>query len=150
MSLFCVLVEGRLTASPTTGHTRDGREFVQFPIVHRDRYRDHTGTWVDMKAMFFEVLCWGELASRARNLVRGDQVVVEAGQLLPYFNDSDLPVLKMHARNLSVSMRFTDAHAGLPVRQRRADLVVTADGERYAADAYPETVTDRELVHHTR
>jgi hypothetical protein len=150
MSLFTVVIEGRLTASPSTGTTRDGREFVQFPIVHKARYRDHTGTWQDAKAMFFDVLCWGELASRVRNLVRGDQVVVEAGQLLAYLNDSDLPALKMLARNVSVSMRFTDAHAGPAVRQRRGDLVVTADGERYAADAYPEAVTDRELVHHSR
>ena len=150
MSMFCVLVEGRLTASPTTGTTRDGREYVQFPIVHRDRYRDHTGKWQDAKAMFFEILCWGDLASRVRNLVRGDQVVVEAGQLLAYLNDSDLPALKMQARNVSVSMRFTEAHAGPPVRQRRGDLVVTADGEQYAADAYPEAVTDRELVHNDR
>lgn len=150
MSLFSVLVEGRLTASPTTGTTREGREFVQFPIVHKDRYRDHTGAWRDTRAMFFEVLCWGELASRVRNLVRGDQVVVEAGQLLPYLNDSDLPALKMQARNVSVSMRFTEAHAGPARQQRRGDLVVTADGERYAAEAYPDAVTDRELVHHAR
>lgn len=150
MSLFSVIVEGRLTASPTTGHTRDGREFVQFPIVYKDRYRDHTGKWQDTRAMFFEVLCWGELASRVRNLVRGDQVIVEAGQLLPYLNDSDMPALKMQARNVSVSMRFTEAHAGPVARQRRGDLVVTADGERYAADAYPEAVTDRELVHNAR
>ena len=150
MSLFTVLVEGRLTASPTTGTTRDGREFVQFPIVHKDRYRDHTGAWKDTRAQFFEVLCWGELGSRVRNLVRGDQVIVEAGQLLAYLNDSDLPVLKMQARNVSVSMRFAEAHAGPAKQQRRGDLVVTADGERYAADAYPETVTDRELVHNAR
>lgn len=148
MSLFNVVIEGRLTASPETGHTRDGREYVQFPLVHRDRYRDHTGKWVDTKAMFFEVLCWGELAQRVRNLTRGDQVVVEAGQLLPYTNNDDLPVLKMHARNVSVSMRFTDAHAGPQIRTRRGDIVTTADGEQYAADAYPEASTDRELVHH--
>ncbi|WP_306211073.1 single-stranded DNA-binding protein [Actinoplanes sp. RD1] len=150
MSMFSVLVEGRLTASPTAGATRDGREFVQFPIVHKDRYRDHTGAWRDSRAMFFEVLCWGELAARVRNLVRGDQVLVEAGQLLPYLNDSDLPALKMQARNVSVSMRFTEAHAGPAVRQRPGNVVVTADGERYAADVYPEAVTDRELVHHSR
>ena len=148
--LFTCVIEGRLTASPTTGHTREGREYVQFPLVHRDRYRDHTGRWVDTRAMFFEVLCWGDLAGRARNLTRGDNVVVEAGQLLPYCNDSDLPALKLHARNLAVSMRFADAHASAPTRARRGDIVVTPDGERYAADAYPEVVTDPELVHHTR
>ncbi|GAB1690718.1 single-stranded DNA-binding protein [Krasilnikovia sp. M28-CT-15] len=148
MSLFTVVIEGRLTASPVSGHTRDGREYVQFPIVHRDRYRDATGKWQDAKAMFFEVMCWGDLASRVRNLVRGDQVVVEAGQLLPYINDSELPALKVQARNVSVSMRFTDAHAGTQTKQRRGDIVVTGDGERYAADAYPEVVADRELVHH--
>jgi len=148
MSLFTCVIEGRLSASPQSGHTREGREFVQFPIVHRDRYRDHTGKWVDTKAMFFEVLCWGELAGRVRNLTRGDQVVVEAGQLLAYTNDSDLPALKLHARNVSVSMRFTDAHAGPQVRTRRGDIVTTADGEQYAAEAYPDATTDRELVHH--
>jgi single-stranded DNA-binding protein len=146
--LFSVVIEGRLTASPETGHTREGREYVQFPLVHRDRYRDHTGKWVDAKAMFFEVLCWGELASRVRNLTRGDQVVVEAGQLLPYANNDDLPSLKLHARNVSVSMRFTDAHAGQRVQSRRGDIVTTPDGEQYAAEAYPDATTDRELVHH--
>jgi hypothetical protein len=42
--------------------------------------KDHTGRWVDAKAMCI--------------------------------NDGDLPALKVHARNLSVSMRFADAHAG--------------------------------------
>ena len=118
--------------------------------MHRDRYRDHTGKWVDAKSMFFEVMCWGELGSRVRDLVRGDQVVVEGGQLLPYINDSNMPALKVQARNVSVSMRFTTAHAGPATQQRRGDLVVTPDGERYAADAYPETVADRELVHNRR
>ncbi|RKR88322.1 single-stranded DNA-binding protein [Micromonospora pisi] len=148
MSLFACVIEARLTASPQTGHTREGREFVQFPVVHRDRYRDHTGKWVDSRAMFFEVMCWGDLATRARNLTRGDQVIIEAGQLLPYINDSDLPAMKVQARNLSVSMRFTDAHAGPQVKTRRGDIVTTADGEQYAADAYPEVTTDRELLHH--
>jgi hypothetical protein len=148
MSLFSCIVEARLAASPETGHTRDGKEYVQFPVVHRDRYRDHTGRWVDGKAMFFDVICWGELARRARNLTRGDLVVVEVGHLMPYTTDSDLPGLKAHARNLSVSMRFADAHAGTPSRGRRGDIVVTADGEQISADAYPDVVTDPELVHH--
>jgi single-stranded DNA-binding protein len=148
--LFTCVIEGRLTASPTTGHTREGREYVQFPLVHRDRYRDHTGRWIDARAMFFEVLCWGDLACRARNLTRGDHVVVEAGQLLPYCNDVRPAGAELHARNLAVSMRFADAHASAPTRARRGDIVVTPDGERYAADAYPEVVTDPELVHHTR
>lgn len=148
--LFTVVIEGRLTASPETGNTREGREYVQFPIVHRDRYRDHTGAWVDAKAMFFEVLCWGDLAGRARNLTRGDQVVVEAGQLLPYTNDSDLPALKVYARNLSVSMRFAEAHAGPRRQARRGDMVTTPDGENLVANAYHEAATDPELVHHRR
>jgi single-stranded DNA-binding protein len=148
MSLFSCVIEGRLTASATTGHTRDGRPYVQFPIMHRDRYRDHNGRWVDTKAMFFEILCWGDLATRTHSLTRGDQVLVEAGQLLPYTNDSDLPALKVHARNVSLSMRHTEAHPGPRTRQRPGDLVITPDGERYAADAYPDVVTDPELVHH--
>jgi hypothetical protein len=144
--LFNVVIEGRLTATPTTGTTRDGREYVQFPLVHRDRYRDHTGTWIDAKAMFFDVLCWGDLAARVRNLTRGDQVAVEAGQLLPYLNDSVLP-LKLQARNVSVSVRFTDAHAGPNVPRRRGDMVTTAHGEQLTADAYPEVITDCEPLH---
>ncbi len=100
--------------------------------------------------MFFDVMTWGDLAARVRNLTRGDQVVVEGGHLMPYLNDSGLPTLKLSAKNVSVSMRFTNAHAGPPTRQRRGDVVTTPDGERYAADVYPEIATDRELVHHTR
>ncbi|GAB7048404.1 single-stranded DNA-binding protein [Catenuloplanes indicus] len=148
--LFTVVIEGRLTSTPETGTTSAGRDFTQFTLIHRDRYRDHTGRWVDAKAMFFDVLCWGELATRVRNLSRGDLVIVEAGQLMPYLNDSDLPTLKLGARNVSVSMRFTDAHAGPPVRQRHGDVVTTPDGEQYAADVYPDIATDRELVHHAR
>ncbi|MFF5230262.1 single-stranded DNA-binding protein [Dactylosporangium sp. NPDC000521] len=139
--LFNVVIEGRLTASPTTGRTREGREYVQFPIVHRDRYRDHTGQWKDAKAMWFDVLCWGDLASRVRHLNRGDQVLVEAGQLLPYLNESDLPTLKLSARNVSVSMRFTEAHAGPNTRSRRGDIITTPDGDQFAADAYPDAIT---------
>lgn len=148
MSVFTCFLEGKLTASPTTGHTRDGREYVQFPVVVRDRYRDHTGKWADGKAMWFEIFCWGEIATRVRDLGRGDQVVVEAGQLLPYLNDDDLPALKVQARNVSVSMRFTTAHAGSKVPQRRGDMVATPYGEKYPAATYPDVVSDPELVQH--
>ena len=146
--LFNVVVEGRLTASPTTGTTRNGHEYVQFTLVHQDRYRDHTGKWVDAKAQFFEVLCWGELGVRVRNnLTRSDVVIVEGGQLLAYNNDSDMPTLKVQARNVSISMRFTDAHPGRKTPSRRGDMVTTAHGEQISADAYPEVTTDRELLH---
>ena len=146
--MFTCVIEGSLTSTPTRGHTRDGATWVQFPIVVRDRYRDHTGRWVDAKAMFFDIVCWRDLAERVQDLCRGDLVVVEAGQLLPYLNDSDLPGLKVHARNVSLSMRHTPAHTGTRARQRSGDIVVTADGERIAADAYPDRVAHLELVHH--
>ncbi|HKS98256.1 MAG TPA: single-stranded DNA-binding protein [Rugosimonospora sp.] len=148
MPLFTCFIEGRLTASAQTGHTSDARAFVQFPIVTRDRYRGPSGQWVDEKAMFFEVVCWGALAGRVRDLTRGDQVIVEAGQLLPYITENDMPALKVHARNVSVSARFAPAHAGQQRPVRHGDIVTTADGEHYAAEAYPEATTDRELVQH--
>lgn len=40
-----------------------------------------------------------------------------------------------------------DAHTGVKPASRRGDVVITADGERYASDAFPEVTTDRELVH---
>jgi hypothetical protein len=146
--MFTCMIEGKLTSAPTRGHTRDGAVWVQFPIVVRDRYRDQTGRWVEAKAMFFDVVCWRDLADRAQDLSRGDTVVVEAGQLLPYLTDSDLPGLKVHARNVSLSMRHTAAHVGPKVRQRSGDTVITPDGERIAADAWPDRVVDLELVHH--
>jgi hypothetical protein len=146
--VFTCLIEGALSSSPTRGHTRDGAIWVQFPIVVRDRYRDHTGRWVETKPMYFDIVCWRELADRVDHLVRGDRVVIEAGQLLPYIDDSDVPGLKVHARNVSLSMRHTTAYTGPKVRQRPGDIVVTADGERIAADAYPDRVADLELVHH--
>jgi hypothetical protein len=146
--MFTCVIEGSLTSTPTRGHTRDGAIWVQFPIVVRDRYRDHTGNWVQTKAMFFDIVCWRDLAERVQDLHRGDLVVIEGGQLLPYLNDSDLPGLKVHARNVALSMRHTAAHSGPRVRQRNGDTVVTADGERIASEAYPDRVADLELVHH--
>lgn len=144
--MFSCFIEGTLTASATRGHARDGAVWVQFPIVVRDRYRDHTGTWVDGKAMFFDIVCWRTLADRVGDLTRGDRVVVEAGQLLPYLTDSDLPAVKVHARNVSLSMRHTPAHTGTRVPQRNGDVVVTPDGERIAAEAYPDRVGNLELL----
>ncbi|GGJ75617.1 hypothetical protein GCM10010123_02000 [Pilimelia anulata] len=145
--MFTCIVEGKLTASPTRGHTRSGAVWVQFPIVHRERYRDQSGRWVDGKAMFLDIVCWGTLTDRVGELVRGDQVVVEVGHLMAYDNDSDLPAMKASARNVSVSMRFQPAHSGTRTAQRRGDVVVTADGERIASQAYPERVADLELAH---
>jgi single-stranded DNA-binding protein len=146
--MFTCLIEGTLTASPTRGHTRSGAVWVQFPIVVKERYRDQSGKWVDATAMHFDIVCWRDLADRVDDLVRGDRVVVQAGRLLPYVDDGDQPALKVHAQNVSLSMRFTPAHTGPKTRQRSGDVVVTADGERIAAEAYPERVADRELVHH--
>ncbi|MBN1173042.1 MAG: single-stranded DNA-binding protein [Micromonosporaceae bacterium] len=135
MSLFTCVIEGRLTASPTCDHTRDGRPYVQFPLVHRDRYRDATGRWVDTKAMFFEVLCWGDLATRVHHLTRGDQVLVEAGQLLPYLNDSDLPALKVQARNVPTANSSTTDDRDFqrrrprdPWERRRARVIRAGQG----------------------
>ncbi|MFG2042212.1 single-stranded DNA-binding protein [Dactylosporangium sp. NPDC048998] len=144
---FSLTVEGRLTTSAMTNTTQSGREFVTFTIVHQDQYRDHTGKWVDAKPMFFDIVCWGKLAGHVRNLTRGTVVVIEGGRLLGYINDNELAGLKVEARNVSLSMRFGEAHPGPAKRTRRADLVTTADGEQITADAYPDVVTDRELVH---
>ena len=146
--MFTCILEGTLTASPTRGHTRAGAIWVQFPIVVQGRYRDHTGALVDTRPMHFDIVCWRDLADHVTDLRRGDRVVVEAGQLLPYLTDSDLPGLKVHARNVALSMRHTAAHTGPRVRQRPGDVVVTADGEHIAADAYPDRFTDIDLVHH--
>ena len=146
--MFTCILEGQLTASATRGHTRDGATWVQFPLVVQGRYRDHTGQLVDARAMHFDIVCWRARAERVTDLRRGDRVVVEAGQLLPYLSDSDLPGLKVHARNVTLTMRYTAAHVGPRVRQRSGDIVVTADGERIAAAAYPDRVTDLDLVHH--
>ena len=145
---FNVDIEGKLITSAMTGATRDGREYVTFTIVHQSQYRDHTGNWVDAKAMFFDIVCWGKLAGHVKDLTRGTLVVIEGGRMLPYINDNELPGIKVEARNVSLSMRFAEAHPGPAKRTRRADLITTADGEHVTADAYPEVVTDRELVQH--
>jgi hypothetical protein len=141
-----VIIEGALTTSPVTGQTREGREYVQFEIVHRVAYRDNSGKQVAAKPMSFDILCWGELASRVRNLNRGDTVTVDISRLLPYDNNGVLG-LKAYARNVSVSMRYAEAHAKPAVRQRRGNLVTTPHGETVTADAYPEVVTDPEFVY---
>lgn len=146
--MFTVTVEGTLTSSPQPGSTRDARAFVQFEMVHRRQYRDDTGKLVDTKPMYFEVICWGDAANRARSLNRGDDVIVDASQLLAYINDGDLPALKLAARSLALSMRRRDAHTAATRPARRSDLIRTADGEEYDADVYPDAVTDPQRLRH--
>jgi single-stranded DNA-binding protein len=148
VSLFTCLIEGQLTSSPELGATREGRPYVQFRIIHRARYRNAAGTWTDAKPMHFDIVCWGPVAEHVRDLVRGDQVVVEASRIMAFFNDSDEPDLKLSAANVSISMRFTQAHTGSRKPSRPGDIIVTPDGERYDANTYPEVITDRELIHH--
>ncbi|GAA1578727.1 hypothetical protein GCM10009827_120300 [Dactylosporangium maewongense] len=145
---FNLTIEGKLTTSALSNATKAGREFVTFTIVHQSQYRDHTGKWVDAKPMFFDIVCWGKLAGHVRNLTRGTLVVIEGGRLLGYINDDEFAGLKVEARNVSLSMRFGEAHPGPAKQTRRGDLVTTADGEHIIADAYPDVVTDRELIHH--
>ncbi|MEU7906405.1 single-stranded DNA-binding protein [Actinoplanes sp. NPDC049118] len=146
--LFSCLVQGTVTGRCEQGHTPgSGRAFVKFRIVHRTGYRKDGG-WITTAPMEFEVTCWDEQQMLlARSLKPGTEVLVTVKKFFSYLDRSDEPVINITPTDLlplTASAPATDPAR----RQRSGDLVVSPHGERIAADAWPDTVTDPQLVHH--
>ena len=136
--IFSCVIQGTVVGRPESGHTNSsGRAFVKFRIVHRTGYFDRKNNkWVTTAPMTFEVTCWDEqLMLRARAFNSGNEVLVEVKKFVPYLDTgNDEAVMNINpASVLLVSS---------------GDLVVSPHGEKIAADAWPEAVTDRQFVHH--
>ncbi len=144
--LFNCLVQGTVIGRADSGHTNTGRAFAKFRISHRTGYY-HNGIWMATKPMEFQVTCWNEQqVLLARSLTSGTEVVVTVKNFFPYLGDSDEPVINITPADIVVLGSKPAAPA--PRGQRSGDLVVSPHGEKIAADAWPDTVTDLDLVHH--
>jgi len=148
--LFNCIVQGTVLGRPESGHMSSGRAFVKFGLVHRSGYFDRkTSKWVTTAPMTFEVTCWDEqLMLRARTFKPGNEVLVEVKKFVPYLDTrNDEPVMNIYPASIQLITGGTPA-TGASRPQRSGDLVVSPHGEKIAADAWPEAVTDSRLAHH--
>jgi hypothetical protein len=161
--IFSSLIQGTVRGRYEQGHTAaGGRAFVKFRIVHRTGYRKG-GTWVATAPMEFEVTCWDEQQMLlARSLRPGTEVLVTVKKFFAYLDQSDESVISITPADIvplpsstpapSTPASSTPASStpasSAPRRQRSGDLVVSPHGEKIAADAWPDTVTDPQLAHH--
>jgi hypothetical protein len=148
---FNCVIQGTVIGRPESGHTNgSGRAFVKFRIVHRTGFFDRKASkWVTTAPMTFEVTCWDEqLMLRARTFKSGNEVFVEVKKFVPYVDTAnDEAVMNINPANvLLITGSPTASSTGRG--QRSGDLVVSPHGEKIAADAWPDTVTDLTMVHH--
>lgn len=149
--IFSCVVQGTVVGRPEHGHIgSSGRAFVKFSIVHRTGYFDRkTSKWVTTAPMTFEVTCWDEqLMLRARTFKPGNEVLVEVKKFVPYVDRTgDEAVMNINPANVLL-VGSTPTGGDTERRQRSGNLVVSPHGEKIAADAWPEAVTDLSMVHH--
>jgi hypothetical protein len=146
--LFTCLIQGTVAGRCEPGHTpSSGRAFVKFRIVHRTGYRKD-GRWVATAPMEFEVTCWDEQQMLlARSLRPGTEVLVTVRKFFAYLDQGEEPVINITPADIVPLPSSTPAPSP-PRRQRSGDMVVSPHGEKIAADAWPDIVTDPQLVHH--
>lgn len=145
--LFTCLVQGTVIGRAEQGHTASsGRAFVKLRIIHRTGYR-RNGGWIATEPMEFEVTCWDEQQMLlARSLAPRTEVLITVKKFSPYISGSDEPVINITPADIVV---LTSTPGAEPARrQRSGDLVVSPHGEKIAADAWPDTITDPQLVRH--
>ena len=70
-------IEGNLVRDPELRFTSTGRPVARITIAYNTRRLDGD-TWVDGKASFFDVVCWGTLGENVvASLHKGERVLVE-------------------------------------------------------------------------
>jgi single-stranded DNA-binding protein len=150
--IFSCVIQGTVVGRPESGHiSSSGRAFVKFSIVHRTGYFDRKNNkWVPTAPMTFEVTCWDEqLILRARTFKSGNEILVEVKKFVPYLDrNGDETVMNINPTNVLLVSDGAPTSGDTGRRQRSGDLVVSPHGEKIAADAWPEAVTDLSMVHH--
>lgn len=146
--IFTSLIQGTVHGPYEQGHTHSGgRAYVKFRIVHRTGYH-RDGRWVSTAPMEFEVTCWNEQQMMlARSLRPGTEVLVTVRKFFAYLAPGEEPVISITPADIVPLQGGTTAPSASR-RQRSGDIVVSPHGEKIAADAWPDTATDPQLVHH--
>jgi single-strand DNA-binding protein len=143
--LYSFTIEGNITRAPELRVTPQGTAVAQFTMVRNARRRDAKGNWVDGRAVWLTVTCWRGLAERVADLRKGDTVIVEAADDLHAEAYNGSANLRVTANNVAVSMRFAEARSlRTPRPEPTGDVVRTADGEEFDAEAYAEYLAERE------
>jgi hypothetical protein len=98
--------------------------------------------------MEFEVTCWDEQQMLlARSLKPGTDVLITVKKFFPYLDQGEEPIVNITPADI-LPMTGNTPDTSTTRGQRSGDLVVSPHGEKIAADAWPDTVTDPQLVHH--
>jgi single-stranded DNA-binding protein len=144
---FQCLLTGLVTASAQSGTIGpDRRPMVSFRMDHQQGYHDRRGTWRDTVRTPYQVTCWDKnLMPVLDGIRRGQRVFVKASRfnILPDARTGN------DLFNLTPDfVRVLAAPAQTQQRQRDGHTVVTPHGEQIDARAWPDVVTDLELVHH--
>ena len=143
--LFECLVEGKVIVAPESDTTASGTPFVRFTIEHEQGYRDAGRGWVTTGRTDYRVTCWDKrLMPALTDIRRGQRVLVRATRFNVLTDNHTGEAIF----NLTPDyVRVLEAAPARP-RQRDGDMVRTPHGEDIHADAYPDVVTDRQLIHH--
>ncbi|WP_025274165.1 single-stranded DNA-binding protein [Haloglycomyces albus] len=129
---FNCTIEGRIVKrAPEMRTSQAGNIYTTLELVHNGkRFRDATGQWRDGKAQWFDVICFGNLASRVADLQQNDIITVTVSRIDSRAGDG-IAFTQLVASNVSLSLRFKPATSITDTASQEA--VTTADGEQLTA-----------------
>jgi single-strand DNA-binding protein len=106
---FSWTIEANAVRDPELSFTKTGRARTWLTVAHNFGYSGTDGKWVQTSTLYLDVTCWGDLAERVAGSVhKGDLVALDLRDLEVTKNEEYVN-LKATARNVSLSLRFTEA-----------------------------------------
>lgn len=95
LSIFLIIMYNKITLIGRLGRDPESKTFesgsvqTTFSIATSESFKDKSGEWQD-NTTWHRVVCWGKLAeSLAKNLHKGDLVIVEGKQEHRKYTDKD-------------------------------------------------------------
>jgi len=106
---FTWTIEANAVRDPELSVTQTGRPRTWLTVAHNFGYTGTDGKWVQTSTLYLDVTCWGDLAERVANSVKkGDLLTLDLRDLVVAKNEEYVN-LKATARNVGLSLRFTEA-----------------------------------------
>lgn len=84
-----VSISGNLTRDPELRSTTSGTSVANLRIAANNRRKDASGNWID-EPMFFDITVWAGMGEYvAKNLKKGEKVVIAGRLMWREFDDKD-------------------------------------------------------------